>query len=167
MLFSSNLFSEGGKSAVREVQVATKQGLWKTFAQVHVVFLHLTYSIEYRTPTLLIALDWCERRCDMSQIMQEDILWQASWGASILAALPVIWNGRKAGVPLSHAEAISGAAAVGSVFAELFMIKSLLVFNPKVMAGETLYSVRAVSTFHCQSDIQYEVGKEQLTQRRS
>lgn len=30
-----------------------------------------------------------------------------------------------------HVEVLSGAAAVGSVFAELFMIKSLLVFDPE------------------------------------
>ena len=71
---------------------------------------------------------------------------QAIWGASILAALPILRNYNTAAVPLLHGEAIAGAAAVGSVFAELFMIKSLLVFNPKVEAGASIYNIRAVSS---------------------
>jgi hypothetical protein len=34
-------------------------------------------------------------------------------------------------IPAAHVEILAAAAAVGSVFAELFMIKSLLVFDPK------------------------------------
>lgn len=50
--------------------------------------------------------------------------------ASIFVALPVLIRTHKA-VRASHAEILSGSAATGAVFAELFMIKSLLVFNPK------------------------------------
>ncbi|KAL3152102.1 hypothetical protein ABBQ32_001207 [Trebouxia sp. C0010 RCD-2024] len=52
------------------------------------------------------------------------------WVASIFVALPVLIRTHKA-VRATHAEILSGSAATGAVFAELFMIKSLLVFNPR------------------------------------
>lgn len=55
---------------------------------------------------------------------------QGIWLASIFVALPVLIRTHKA-IRASHAEILSGSAATGAVFAELFMIKSLLVFNPK------------------------------------
>lgn len=55
---------------------------------------------------------------------------QGIWVASIFVALPVLIRTHKA-VRATHAEILSGSAATGAVFAELFMIKSLLVFNPR------------------------------------
>jgi hypothetical protein len=42
-----------------------------------------------------------------------------------------VLSGPPVAIPASHLEALTGAAAVGAVFAELFMIKSLLIFDPK------------------------------------
>jgi len=73
------------------------------------------------------------------------------WAASILVAVPVLLHKQSARIPGSHTEILSGAAAVGSMFAELFMIQSLLVFDPAVQltAGEQpsspTYNRRAVS----------------------
>ena len=38
-------------------------------------------------------------------------------------------------IPPAHVEILAGAAAAGSLFAELFMIKSLLVFDPDAAAA--------------------------------
>lgn len=46
-------------------------------------------------------------------------------------ATPVALHRHWATIPVAHVELLAGAAAIGSVFAELFMIKSLLVFDPK------------------------------------
>nr|AZI70899.1 acyl-CoA:diacylglycerol acyltransferase 2.3 [Lobosphaera incisa]QIT07021.1 type-2 diacylglycerol acyltransferase DGAT2C [Lobosphaera incisa] len=54
----------------------------------------------------------------------------AVWAAAVLVALPVVIRKPWIVIPASHVELLSGAAAVGGVFAELFMIKSLLVFDP-------------------------------------
>lgn len=56
---------------------------------------------------------------------------QAVWLGSLLIALPVASSRPWKAIPLTHVEALSGAAAFGTVFAELFMIKSLLVFDPQ------------------------------------
>ena len=56
---------------------------------------------------------------------------QAVWLGSLLIALPVASARPWKAIPLAHVEALSGAAAFGTVFAELFMIKSLLVFDPQ------------------------------------
>ena len=61
---------------------------------------------------------------------------QAIWVASLLVAVPVAVHKPWMGIPSAHVEILAGAAAVGSVFAELFMIKSLLVFDPKVDDGK-------------------------------
>lgn len=55
------------------------------------------------------------------------------WVASIFVALPVLIRTHKA-IRAAHVEVLSGSAATGAVFAELFMIKSLLVFNPRAKA---------------------------------
>lgn len=49
------------------------------------------------------------------------------WGISLTIAAPVMLSSQ---VPASHVEALLGAAATGAVFALLFMIKGLLVFDP-------------------------------------
>ncbi len=54
---------------------------------------------------------------------------QVVWGLSLLIAAPVLLSARL--IPDSHVEALLGAAAVGAVFAELFMIKGLLIFDPE------------------------------------
>jgi hypothetical protein len=59
---------------------------------------------------------------------------QLVWAASILVALPV--TVRRQWMPTTHVELLAGAAAAGSLFAELFMIKSLLVFDPDAAARE-------------------------------
>ena len=64
----------------------------------------------------------------------EEARLQALWGAAALLALPVLAV-LGAHLSRSQAELISSASAIGSVFAELFMVKSLLVFNP---ASQTL-----------------------------
>ncbi len=43
---------------------------------------------------------------------------------------------RRQWMPATHVELLAGAAAAGSLFAELFMIKSLLVFDPDAAARE-------------------------------
>lgn len=58
---------------------------------------------------------------------------QLVWAASILVALPVAVH--RQWIPATHVELLDGAAAAGSLFAELFMIKSLLVFNPDAAAA--------------------------------
>jgi len=60
---------------------------------------------------------------------------QGIWVASIFVALPVLLRTHKA-IRAAHVEILSGSAATGAVFAELFMIKSLLVFNPKAKATD-------------------------------
>ena len=62
---------------------------------------------------------------------------QALWGASVLLALPVL---AKLGAHLNRnqTDLVSSASAIGSVFAELFMVKSLLVFDPPQEAAERL-----------------------------
>lgn len=62
---------------------------------------------------------------------------QAVWTASILIAAPVSLHRQWLTIPTAHVEVLAGAAAIGSVFAELFMIKSLLVFDPKVPVENT------------------------------
>lgn len=57
---------------------------------------------------------------------------QVVWATSILIAAPIALHQRWLTIPTAHVEVLAGAAAIGSVFAELFMIKSLLVFDPKV-----------------------------------
>ncbi|DBB16381.1 hypothetical protein WJX82_004098 [Trebouxia sp. C0006] len=57
------------------------------------------------------------------------------WVASIFVALPLLLHTHKA-IRAAHVEILSGSAATGAVFAELFMIKSLLVFNPKAKATD-------------------------------
>lgn len=52
---------------------------------------------------------------------------QVVWGISLTIAAPVMLTSR---VPASHVEALLGAAAIGAVFALLFMIKGLLIFDP-------------------------------------
>ena len=47
---------------------------------------------------------------------------QVTWGLSLMIAAPVLLSARL--IPDSHVEALLGAAAVGAVFAELFMIKA-------------------------------------------
>ncbi|KAK9829305.1 hypothetical protein WJX72_005048 [[Myrmecia] bisecta] len=54
----------------------------------------------------------------------------AVWAAAVLVALPVVIRKPWIAIPASHVEVLSGAAAVGGVFAEMFMVKSLLVFDP-------------------------------------
>ena len=56
---------------------------------------------------------------------------QAVWVASLAVAVPVVARAPWMAIPSAHVEILAGAAAVGSVCAELFMIKSLLVFEPK------------------------------------
>lgn len=73
-------------------------------------------------------------------VRQRRVAWQllqVIWVASVLIAFPILLESRRAQFPGSHAEILSAAAAVGSVFAELFMIKSLLVFDPKTKFGST------------------------------
>ena len=56
---------------------------------------------------------------------------QAVWSASVLVAFPVaLRHWQRMVIKEAHLEVLSGAAATGAVFAELFMIKSLLVFDP-------------------------------------
>ena len=75
---------------------------------------------------------------------------QVIWAASILVAVPVLLQNESAHIPGSHTEILSGAAAVGSIFAELFMIQSLLVFDPAVrmlqdeQPSSPVYNRRAV-----------------------
>lgn len=76
---------------------------------------------------------------------------QVIWAASILVAVPVLLQNESAHIPGSHTEILSGAAAVGSIFAELFMIQSLLVFDPAVrmmqdeQPSSPVYNRRAVN----------------------
>ena len=78
---------------------------------------------------------------------------QVIWSASILVAVPVLLQSKRLQIPTSHTEVLSGAAAVGSIFAELFMIQSLLVFDPEVkqareskeQPGSPQYNRKAVS----------------------
>ena len=65
-------------------------------------------------------------------MMRGHVSKQAVWTASILIAAPVSLHRQWINIPTAHVEVLAGAAAVGSVFAELFMIKSLLVFDPTV-----------------------------------
>ena len=58
---------------------------------------------------------------------------QLVWAASVLLEVPVALQRRF--IPPAHAEILAGAAAAGSLFAELFMIKSLLVFDPDTAAA--------------------------------
>lgn len=64
-------------------------------------------------------------------------LTQVIWAASTLVAVPVLLQCNTMQIPESHTEILSAAAAVGSVFAELFMIQSLLVFDPKVNSSSS------------------------------
>ena len=57
---------------------------------------------------------------------------QAIWVAALAVALPVALHRRWLMIPHAHVEVLAGAAAIGSVIAELFMIKSLVVFDPKI-----------------------------------
>lgn len=76
---------------------------------------------------------------------------QGIWVASIFVALPVLIRTHKA-VRASHAEILSGSAATGAVFAELFMIKSLLVFQPKArQTGDESSSPRWNTSLVCVS----------------
>jgi hypothetical protein len=81
---------------------------------------------------------------------------QVFWASSILVAAPVLLYDQGPAIPGSHTEILSGAAAVGSMFAELFMIQSLLVFDPIQPTagghpGAPTYNRRAVSPsfFRC------------------
>ena len=55
---------------------------------------------------------------------------QAAWGTAVLVAFPVLLRHTFAELPQSRIELLTSAAAVGGVCSELFMIKSLLVFEP-------------------------------------
>ena len=57
---------------------------------------------------------------------------QAIWVAALAVALPVALHKKWLAMPHAHVEVLAGAAAIGSVIAELFMIKSLVVFDPKI-----------------------------------
>ena len=59
---------------------------------------------------------------------------QAIWVAALAVALPVALHKKWLDIPYAHVEILAGAAAIGSVIAELFMIKSLVVFDPKISA---------------------------------
>ena len=48
---------------------------------------------------------------------------------SLLIAVPALTQ--RGPIPSTHLEALLGAAAVGAVWAELFCIKSLLIFEPR------------------------------------
>lgn len=61
---------------------------------------------------------------------------QAIWVAALAVALPALHH-KWLSIPNAHVEVLAGAAAIGSVIAELFMIKSLVVFNPKISAEVT------------------------------
>ncbi len=58
---------------------------------------------------------------------------QLAWSISILVSSPVlflvVW-GPPGGPRAAHSELLLGAGCIASVFAELFMIKSLVVFDP-------------------------------------
>lgn len=69
---------------------------------------------------------------DMCEIKHVFLFYQVVWTTSILVAAPVALHRRWLTIPTAHVELLAGAAAIGSVFAEFFMIKSLLVFDPKV-----------------------------------
>lgn len=62
---------------------------------------------------------------------------QAIWVAALAVALPVALHKKWLTIPTAHVEVLAGAAAIGSVIAELFMIKSLVVFDPKISAEAT------------------------------
>lgn len=58
---------------------------------------------------------------------------QVAWGLSILVSSPVLFlflNGSLGKPHGWHPEVLLGAGCIASVFAELFMIKSLVVFDP-------------------------------------
>ncbi len=63
---------------------------------------------------------------------------QAIWVAALAVALPVALHNKWLDIPYAHVEILAGAAAIGSVIAELFMIKSLVVFDPKISADPVL-----------------------------
>ena len=58
--------------------------------------------------------------------------------AALAVALPVALHKKWLDFPYAHVEILAGAAAIGSVIAELFMIKSLVVFDPKISADPVL-----------------------------
>ena len=60
---------------------------------------------------------------------------QGVWVLSLLVAVPVLIH--RGTIPSTHLEALLGAAACGAVFAELFCIKSLLIFEPRVARTDT------------------------------
>ena len=59
--------------------------------------------------------------CAQMEEIASPVLLQVTWGLSLMIAAPVLLSARL--IPDSHVEALLGAAAVGAVFAELFMIK--------------------------------------------
>jgi hypothetical protein len=84
---------------------------------------------------------------------------QAIWVAALAVALPALHH-KWLSIPNAHVEVLAGAAAIGSVIAELFMIKSLVVFDPKISAEVTTnghvedptsprYNRSRVRSFHC------------------
>lgn len=60
-------------------------------------------------------------RSEIAEWLFPPYVMQVIWGLSLLIAAPVLLSARL--IPDSHVEALLGAAAVGAVFAELFMIK--------------------------------------------
>ncbi len=56
---------------------------------------------------------------------------QVVWGISILVSSPVLFLVLHGSPRGAHSELLLGAGCITSVFAELFMIKSLVVFDPE------------------------------------
>eukprot|EP00884_Botryococcus_braunii_P007964 jgi/Botrbrau1/17169/Bobra.0157s0061.1 len=79
------------------------------------------------------------------------LAWLA-WGISILVSSPVLFlllRGPPGGARGAHSELLLGAGCIASVFAELFMIKSLVVFDPEYRPWparlQPKYSAKALS----------------------
>jgi hypothetical protein len=90
---------------------------------------------------------------------------QGAWGVSILVSLPVlllILQKPAVGLGGPHTELLLGAACIGSVFAELFMIKSLLVFDParRPSARERAGKERAAKRVERVERVEREEGVE-------
>ena len=99
------------------------------------------------------AFHFLEPKLSRTSFTEQPAILQVIWAASILVAVPVLLQSKRLQIPASHTEVLSGAAAVGSIFAELFMIQSLLVFDPQVKQardsgeapGSPQYNRKAVS----------------------
>ena len=74
----------------------------------------------------------------ISALPMHSLCVQAIWVAAVAVALPVALHKKWLKIPNAHVEILAGAAAIGSVIAELFMIKSLVVFDPKISADPVL-----------------------------